>query len=172
MPQTYCGNKANFTGLINGTHIIGTNYQCLRKGIGVGLHLPYDNNYTLPYVPIDNRKYYCGKQQEIPIAGNYFALGSPSKCLSIGIGVGKSQTSLNGVPRSFYFIRYFLPYILFIFINSIIFIIFYISKPVFLSKKDNENKNIIDWSKFIPYYLLSCLTIFILIFYFWKKYIY
>ena len=28
----YCGNNALFPGLTTGTHFIGTNYQCLKKG--------------------------------------------------------------------------------------------------------------------------------------------
>ena len=91
MSRIYCGNQSNFLGLTNGTHILGTNYQCLRKGIGIGLNMPYDHSYSTPYAPIDARKYYCGNNPSIPRGGAYFAIGSPIKCLTVGIGVGKSQ---------------------------------------------------------------------------------
>ena len=74
----YCGNSANYPGLKNGSYRIGSNYECLRKGIGIGKNLPYDKNFSLPYKPIDNRKFYCGKSKILP--AGYFAIGSPSKC--------------------------------------------------------------------------------------------
>ncbi len=43
----------------NGTKILGTRYQCLKKGIGKGLNEPilkYNNDYE----PIENVRIYCG----------------------------------------------------------------------------------------------------------------
>ncbi len=57
--QLYCGNNARDEGLINGTKILGTRYQCLKKGIGKGLNEPilkYNNDYE----PIENVRIYCG----------------------------------------------------------------------------------------------------------------
>ena len=87
----YCGNNLNDSKLTAGTHNIGTNYQCLRKGIGVGINLPYDPEYSRVYTPIDNRKFYCGKSTHLPAGRGYFAIGSPSKCLQKGVGIGKKQ---------------------------------------------------------------------------------
>ncbi len=89
----YCGNNYNDKRLKKKGWRIGTNYECLRKGIGVGKNLP---PYKEKYNPIDRRKFYCGKKRRAP--SGYFAKGSPSKCLQIGIGVGKSQG--RSKPRS------------------------------------------------------------------------
>lgn len=166
MTQIYCGNNLNYTGLTNGTHTLGTNYQCLRKGIGRGLHLPYDPSYNGVYAPVDNRRYYCGNSPVLPAGGNHFAIGSPSKCLSVGIGVGKSQRAVMGRNYFLYYIKYVL-YFLFV---GIMFTIMYLIKPKFITKKDLKNKDIIDWNKFIPYYLLFCLIIYIFAQWFLKKY--
>ena len=167
--RTYCGNNNNYNGLLRGTHRLGTNYECLRKGIGFGSHLPYDPDYNLNYDPVDTRKFYCGNSPDVP--PEYFAVGSPSKCLAVGVGVAKSQKARNGPPKFMYFIRYFLPYVLFIILASITFLSFYFTKPTFLTINDKENKVNIDWSKFIPYYLLCCLIISILIYFFWNRYV-
>jgi hypothetical protein len=167
--RTYCGNNNNYIGLLRGTHRLGTNYECLRKGIGAGSRLPYDQDYSLNYNPVDTRKFYCGNGAEVP--AEYFAVGSPSKCLALGIGIGKSQKARKGPPRFMYFIRYVLPYLLFVILASIIFVSFYFTKPSFLTIKDKENQNNIDWVKFIPYYLLCCLIIAIVIYFIWTRYI-
>jgi hypothetical protein len=167
MVKMYCGNKANYKGLVSGTHFLGTNYKCLRKGIGVGLHLPYDSSYKGPYIPVDGRRFYCGNAKIPPPTGGYFASGSPSKCLSIGVGVGKSQKAksgrhkfmFSGIYNDTFFIRNIIPYILFFVISGGFFVILYITKPKFLTKKDDKNLDIIDWNKFIPYYFIICLII-------------
>ena len=88
MAQTYCGNNASNPKIVNGTHVVGSLYKCLKKGVGVGKYvLPFDPSYLLPYNPIDNRKYYCGTKQGVP--NGYFARGSPSLCFRKGVGVGK-----------------------------------------------------------------------------------
>lgn len=171
MARRYCGNNLNYPGLINGTHIVGTNYECLRRGIGIGSNLPYDGDYAGLYAPVDPRKFYCGNDVVLPPAGGYFAQGSPSKCLQIGVGIGKSQRAGLGPPAFMYFIRYVLPYLLFLFMNGMVFILLYLLKPNFISKKSIEGKQIIDWSKFIPYFLVSCLVIGILIWLFWRQYV-
>lgn len=135
MSRIYCGNNANYTGLVNNTHRIGTNYECLRKGIGTGRNMPYDTNYNNNnYVPIDNRRFYCGNSEEIPQNGNYFAVGSPSKCLQIGIGVGKLQ---NTNRQKSIFIRYksYFIYIISLIITIITFIVLYHMKPKILCDK-------------------------------------
>jgi hypothetical protein len=170
MPIKYCGNNGNFPGLINGTHVIGTNYECLRKGVYVGSHLPYDDVYSQPYNPIDNRRIYCGNNVNLP--PNYFAIGSPSKCLQVGVGIGKVQRANMGPPAFMYFIRYVLPYLLFVVLSGVIFIILYFTKLKFVSKYDEKSKKeVINWSTFVPYYMLFCVIILIMIIIIWKYYV-
>ena len=97
MPSIYCGNNLNYSGIVNGTHRLGTNLECLRIGIGKGLNMPVDPEYANEYIPNDDRKYYCGNEQQLPANGNYHDFGSPPKCLAIGIGVGKSRKANEGV---------------------------------------------------------------------------
>ena len=94
MTQIYCGNNKNYHGLISGTHILGTNYECLKKGIGVGFNLPFDPLYLNNFIPIDKRKFYCGKNITPPI--EYFAIGNASICLQKGVGTGKRLKALKG----------------------------------------------------------------------------
>ena len=170
MPIKYCGNNANFSGLLDGTYVIGSNYECLKKGIGIGSHLPYDNVYSQPYNPIDNRKIYCGNNLNSP--PNYDIYGSPSKCLQVGVGIGKLQRANIGPPAFMYFIRYVLPYLTFLILACVLFFILYFTKLKFVIKYDNKlKKNIINWSVFIPYYLLFCIILFIIILVFWKYYV-
>lgn len=165
---TYCGNNMNDNRLISGTHILGSNYQCLRKGIFVGRHLPYDNAYTQPYVPVDARKFYCGNNPVLPQGGGHFAIGSPSKCLQIGVGVGKVQRVAMGPPVAMYFIRFILPYLLFFLITGVI---FFILKIKLVKKDSSRTKYVTDWDKFIPYYLLSCIIVAVIIWWFWNRYV-
>lgn len=165
--QIYCGNNANYKGLISGTHYVGTNYQCLKKGIGKGKNLPYDSKYLNQYTPIDARKFYCGNSNVLP--NNYFADGSPSKCLSIGIGVGKAQRASMGPAAYMYFVRYILPYLLFIIFSGIFFIVIYFTKPNFFYTKDENKKRILDLKKFLPYFIIFMLLVIISIYFFWKK---
>jgi len=165
----YCGNNANYPGLLAGTHVLGTNYGCMRKGIGVGSHLPYDAAYAGPYAPVDPRRFYCGNNPVVP--PGYLAAGSPSKCLSTGIGIGKAQRAAMGPPAFMYFTRYVLPYVLFFLIISGIFAILYFTKPKFVTKKDSRNKDVIDWSKFVPYFIVACLVVAIIIWFFWKRFV-
>jgi len=97
--QVYCGNNQNHSKIVNGTHRFGTNYECLRKGIGTGRHMAYDPEFNNQYNPLDDRKFYCGNNQNLP--NGYFGVGSPSKCLQIGIGLGKVQRALLGQPSFF-----------------------------------------------------------------------
>lgn len=86
----YCGNNKLFKGLVDGTHEVGSNYNCLRRGIGVGLNKPIGDTFTSEYEPIDSRKYYCGKKDNLP-DDSYDSHGSPSKCLRIGVGIGTKK---------------------------------------------------------------------------------
>ena len=173
MVKTYCGNNANFHGLIKGTHEVGTNYNCLKKGIGIGKHLPYDKTFSGTYNPIDSRTFYCGKADVPPPNMGYFSVGWPAKCLQTGIGIGKAQKSSSGSPFGMNFIRYYLPYLLFLLIISTIFIIFYFVKPKFVTKKDpnQNNKRVIDWEKLVLYIMVTALIVGIILYWFWKSYV-
>ena len=151
----YCGNNALFPGLTTGTHFIGTNYQCLKKGIGVGSNLPYDPQYAVPYAPIDGRRFYCGTNHIVP--PTHTAIGSTSKCLATGVGIGKARKAALGPPNIFY--QRILLYILFFIVLIVVFCIFYFKKPKFLIKKDLN----IDWEKFWLYYTVICLITYIFI---------
>ena len=83
----YCGNNRNDPDLVVGAKVIGTRYQCFKKGIGIGLNLPFDPSYAVPYSPIDRTRLYCGTDRKLP--DGYTRKGSPSLCLRKGVGVGK-----------------------------------------------------------------------------------
>lgn len=163
----YCGNNLNDPKLTYRTHNIGTNYQCLRKGIQVGINLPYDPAYSRPYRPIDNRKFYCGKSRRLPRGSEYFAIGSPSKCLQKGVAIGKKQIANrsgggggSGSSRNYRFsfstikIDKFNPYIIFLVVITILSVLFYFVKPKIITKPNpkypmDSNKTLIDTKKFI-----------------------
>ena len=84
----YCGNNARSLDLRSGRKVIGTRYSCMRKGVGVGLGLPYDPTYATRYVPIDNRKIYCGNDVALPVG--YDLMGSNGMCYTRGVGIGRS----------------------------------------------------------------------------------
>ena len=81
----YCGNNRN----ILGPDIrVGTNYECLRRGIGGALRQPVDPSYMLPYEPIyDTPRLWCGMDED-NLPDGYDAIGIPPQCLSRGWGIG------------------------------------------------------------------------------------
>lgn len=173
MQRIYCGNNNNDPRLTNRTHVIGTKNQCMRKGIGRGLNLPYDVQYEVPYTPIDPRSFYCGNGRVVP--NRYFADGSPSKCLQKGVGIGKATRVSRGRPWGMTFIRYYLPWVLFILIAGGIFTLFYITKPKCITKtrqdSDGNIKIIIDWKTFSIYYTLCCVNLALIIWWFWAMFV-
>jgi len=90
----YCGNNRNDPRLVIDGERIGTRYECLRKGIGVGKNLPFDPSYAVDYDPIDRTRTYCGLQNRKPMG--YNRMGSPSSCLRTGIGIGRRMRALQG----------------------------------------------------------------------------
>jgi hypothetical protein len=156
MSEIYCGNNSLHPDLLNGTKIMGTKYECLKKGIGTGLNAPFDSNYTLPYQAIDDRKIYCGNQAVLP--PGYDIMGNAPQCLQKGVGIGKVQRAQQGpnvvnIFNDVLAIRNKKKKIL-ITLCIIIFILMYITKPNFITKLDEKNNIIINWSKFILYYIL------------------
>jgi hypothetical protein len=82
----YCGNNKYSSELVNKSATLGSNYECFKKGIGIGL-----NNDILPiqYEAIDKRKIYCGNKQYLPKGYDYY--GNLPMCLQMGVGVGISK---------------------------------------------------------------------------------
>jgi hypothetical protein len=87
-PRIYCGNNALDPRLLDGTYIIGRRYDCLRKGVGIGLHMPLDPAFSMPYAQIVPDKIYCGNADVCP--DEYDRLGTLHGCVQKGVGVGRS----------------------------------------------------------------------------------
>ncbi len=83
--KIYCGNNSLHKSLSNG-FVVGTRYECFRKGVGVGLNMPLDEDYNQPYEKIDKTRIYCGGK-ELPVG--YDRFGTTGECLRKGVGVGK-----------------------------------------------------------------------------------
>jgi hypothetical protein len=153
MSNIYCGNNSKSKDIIIGISVIGTRYQCLKKGIGKGLNLPMDKNYLGDYEAIDNRKIYCGNKNKLP--KNYDYMGNLPQCLQKGIGVGKIKKTLNYNPNNYNLVFYVILYIILCIITF--FILFY-TKPLFITiQKDNET--IIDIKKMLLYYIPSIIIL-------------
>jgi hypothetical protein len=144
MPSIYCGNNGNAPGLLSGRETLGTRYDCLRKGIGVGRKLPYNpDNYANAFARLDPRIPYCGNSANLPNGYNH--MGSLRECYESGIGVGMAQRAQQGyifVGSPIFF------NLLFLGLFALFFILSYIYKPFFVIKEGKENKEI-DWEKFI-----------------------
>jgi hypothetical protein len=178
----YCGNNGNSPLLVanGGNRTIGTRHDCLRQGIGVGLHMPLDPSYLNPYNPINNTRYYCGNGA---LPAGYDANGTLNMCHGIGIGVGRrkrAEAPLAGPaapplvvaapplaahplvgPSSILFLFVCL-YLLTI---SIFVITMLYTKPTFIKKKDTEE---IDWTVFSPYIAVFSIVIGIILYLFYK----
>jgi hypothetical protein len=96
--ELYCGNNARNEGLRNGSKILGTRYQCLRKGIGRGLKEPIFS-YSDEYEPIEDIKIFCGNGNNLPQDKHRF--GTRDECLRKGFAVGQRQkyTRDGGIQR-------------------------------------------------------------------------
>lgn len=138
----YCGNNALNPQLTNGTKVLGTRYGCLLKGKQKGLEDPVDPTFKLPYSPIDKTKKYCGNKIVLPDGYNRF--GGLYECYLKGLGVGKrlkaTQSSSSSSSSS--------------------------SSFKFRAKKDNNNyNNNLNLYKFLIFYGIMNLTLFIFIYY-------
>ena len=147
MPIT-CTNNRLDPELVAGITRLGTKYECLRKGIFVGLNLPLDPNYSGIYESIDRRKIYCGNKIELP--RGYDRFGNTSSCLQVGVGLGKSIKARNAS-----FINIYINQILFtihLLLSILTFLLLYYLKPKVIISKDINNNDIIDWKKFLLLY--------------------
>jgi len=77
--QIYCGNNLYELG----KRRLGTPYECLKKGVGVGLHADL-TNFNPRFLPITPNNEYCGSSDPPP--GKI--LGTPSSCMRKGMGIG------------------------------------------------------------------------------------
>lgn len=124
----YCGNNR----LEIGQRRVGTPYECLKKGIGYGLHSDL-SNFNPEYDPIIPSNIYCG-MGNVPEDKE---LGTPSACLRKGVGIGKKlqydrrhptprhypqppQPSPRHYSDPFRFFKVWWPLILTIFIASLL----------------------------------------------------
>jgi len=89
MSGIYCGNNARHSSLRSEEKKIGTRYTCLKRGFGIGFHLPYDPEFARRFVPIDKRKIYCGNSEVLP--EGYDLFGNNPRCFQVGIGAGKAS---------------------------------------------------------------------------------
>ena len=185
MAGIYCGSNSLNPQLVanGGVKTIGSRHQCLRKGIGQGLHMPVDLGYNSPYQAIDPRRFYCGDNAVLP--AGYTANGTLQQCFNTGIGVGRRQLAqraiaggvaggilapppiaavpggvvappIAGVPVGGVVApKYFLYYILvFLLANALFIISFLYARPSFIETKDKE----INWTVFSPYIAIFALV--------------
>ena len=90
---TYCGN--NKFELESGNKVLGTPYQCLRKGVGAGLNAPSPG--TTQYEPIDPlAPTFCGTGQ--PPEGK--VIGTRGACFRKGFGVGQRLKATRAASPS------------------------------------------------------------------------
>ena len=169
----YCGNNADNQDLLSGQSQIGNRYGCLRKGIGKGLHLPTDRSYLGSYSPIDQRKVYCGQQDDLP--GGYDLMGSLPNCLQKGIGIGKRKKAMEsqfpgrgigmamesqfpgrGSPRHH---RTLIMATTWILMASGTFTLLYLLQPSWVTITDPEGVTRLDLKKFIPIYIALCILL-------------
>lgn len=184
MSQIYCGNNLLNPQLVAGNVTLGTRYKCLRKGIGYGLYMPYDPNYVGTYMPIDQRKIYCGNKSILP--NNYDSMGNLPQCIQKGIGIGKrlrarnsnnfrssstkpNNLNINLTATSFSsssLTQKPFTLILFLLLAGILFIYLYVRKPsIVTSTKNNDNKKRIIWYKFMTFYISILILVRIIIFF-------
>jgi len=169
MAQTYCGNNAQYPQLLAGNVQLGTRYGCMRKGIGRGMHMPYDTKFNGAYVPIDQTRIYCGDKDALP--EGYDRMGSLVHCLQKGIGVGKRIRADKGPPRFMLFYRIVLPISIALLLSGSLFTFLYTKQPSIVTSADEDGRHKLDWGKFMAFYIPVSTLIGILVFLFWKFYI-
>ena len=139
--KVYCGNNANYKGIAEGTHRVGTRAECIRIGIGVGKNTIFpDYSYDDAYAPIDNRRVYCGNAAVLPAGYNY--MGNNSMCLQKGVGIGKMQRYRMGVNVMKLGVYTFS----FVGLSGLVFVL--------LTSRYKDEKGKVNYSKVLPIYIL------------------
>lgn len=93
IPEKFCGSSRI---LPEGYKSFGTNYDCLKKGIGTGIAVTEeqikngDTSIRNKRLRRKRIKKYCGNQTDLP--ENYDRLGNRYDCLKKGYGVGMMMT--------------------------------------------------------------------------------
>lgn len=151
----YCGNnKLNIRG-----RRVGSRHECLKRGVGIGLHSTPDPEYADGYEPIVDKKLYCGNKTRLP--GRYQVFGTPTECLQMGVGIGKRMRYLQG------FVAYRKELTFFATITFILSMLYYYTwQP---SPMVNQVTKRLKWSKIIGWslvYTLSVVLVFSLVIYF------
>lgn len=191
--KIYCGNNKLSPKLTEENHRIGTPYQCMRKGIGVGLNLPVDKDAAAPYKPIVEKTFYCGKKEsDMPV--KLERMGSPTECLRAGIAIGKKKKADEFIEkrkirnrkkrskrvrrwkkkRGFstrsehnIFVKYILPILIIGSLTLAFALPLYYTKPKFLVNKRKE----IDFQKYSIIIYLFLLIVSLIVILIWKYYI-
>jgi hypothetical protein len=157
--RVYCGNNAMDPDLVAGNVVIGTRHGCLKKGIGVGLHLPVDPKYAGPYEPIDQTRKYCGDEDDLP--EGYDMFGTVGDCLRTGVGMGKHMAATGVVKRHRPSIMIYL--VSFMVLASGLFAVLYFVRPSIVVKTV-EKKTVIDWGKFMALYGSVLIVLMVILF--------
>lgn len=78
---------------------MGTNYECMRKGVGVGSRVKLPRGY-IPESRDPRKSLYCGDKSRAPYGKHR---GSPYECFQKGFGIGKKlQVGRRGRYRGGY----------------------------------------------------------------------
>jgi hypothetical protein len=91
----YCGNNRK---RLTRKNRLGTRYTCLRKGFGIGYHLPVDKELIKGYEPIDDIHVYCGNKTILP--NTYDRFGNLPDCLQKGVSVGQIKKAQEVYRRT------------------------------------------------------------------------
>lgn len=150
--EIYCGNNANYPGIVSGSHRAGTRHECLMKGFGVGFNQLPDSAYAGVYAPIDARRIYCGNAAVLPAGYSY--AGHNYTCLAKGVGLGKGRRAQLGYDK----IKLLIHLTIFLIIGGIVFACLYKFEPSFVMTTNLVN-NVIDWNKFVPWYIVFVTTL-------------
>lgn len=146
MVSVYCGNNKLDPSLVNGEAVVGSVYECFRKGIGLGKSLPLD---TTEYEPIDNIKIWCGNK---PTPSGY-QNGDRTRCLMKGVGVGKGIRARENVnnpsPTQGDGLRFVIVALVNAFAIIGSFSALYIWKPSIVAARTPDGRRVIKWREFI-----------------------
>ena len=154
MPGIYCGNNRLSPELVSGEKVLGSRYKCMKRGIGVGLNLPYDPDYAGGYEPISEEKFYCGDKDQLP--QGYMRFGTLPQCQGKGVGLGKVMRAEKGPPpKSSKYIGILFVWIVWLILCCGIGAALYYKRPDFVIGEDKK----IDWKKFSVYYAPTVLVL-------------
>ena len=148
---------------------LGTRYQCLKKGFGVGRHLPLPPKLDQNYMPIDERKIYCGNEDNLPASYDY--LGNLPLCLQKGVGIGRNvkiqQYKASGVWGKYKYIYAFS--ILYLIIVITTGMLLYYTQPNVIWLKDKSGKKTLNVTRYIIVNVVQGIIWGILLFLIWYK---